>query len=427
MSRVIVLGAGAMGLAAAHRAASLGHETTLIEAAPEVGGMAAHFDFGGLSIERYYHFICKSDQPTFDLLAELGISDKLRWTATSMGQLHGGKLHRWGDPLALLAYPELNPIEKLRYGLMMFLQTRRSRWDKLENLSTKDWVERWCGKSVYDKLWRPLFDLKFHRYADNVSAAWIWTRIKRVGTSRRSLMQEELGYLEGGSQTLVEALAEAFRAKGGTILTDAPAKEVITEDGRVTGVRVGEKVYPADAVISTAPTPFISSLAPTLPAASKAAYDAILNIGVVCVVLKLKRQVTPHFWVNLLDPGHAVPGVIEFSNLRPVKDVIIYAPYYMPTDHANWARPDGVFVSEVMTSLKALNPALTDDDLIDSKVSRLRYAQPICVPGFQKMIPPVQTPIAGLQAADTCFYYPEDRGVAESVRLGRQMAESIPT
>jgi protoporphyrinogen oxidase len=426
MARVIVLGAGAMGLAAAHRAATLGHEATLIEAAPEIGGMAAHFDFGGLSIERYYHFICKSDQPTFDLLAELGIADRLRWRATSMGNYAGGKLHRWGDPLALLAYPLLNPIEKFRYGLMMYLQTKRSDWSRLENLATKTWIERWCGKSVYDKLWRPLFDLKFHRYADDISAAWIWTRIKRIGTSRRSLMQEELGYIEGGTETLVDALASAFRSKGGRIVTGAPAEEIVVDGGRVTGVRAGGEFHAADAVISTVPTPFVSRLVPALPEASKAAYDAIPNIGVVCVIMKLKRQVTPHFWVNVLEPGHAVPGVIEFSNLREMKDAVVYAPYYMPTDHPAWPREDSVFVSEVMATLKALNPAIGEQDLIDFRVSRLRYAQPVCPPGFAAMIPPVQTPIEGLQAADTCYYYPEDRGIAESVRLGRRMAERVP-
>jgi len=37
----------------------------------------------------------------------------------------------------------------------------------------------------------------------------------------------------------------------------------------------------------------------------------------------------------------------------------------------------------------------------------------------------VQTPIEGLQIADTCFYYPEDRGIAESVRLGSAMAKAV--
>ncbi len=37
----------------------------------------------------------------------------------------------------------------------------------------------------------------------------------------------------------------------------------------------------------------------------------------------------------------------------------------------------------------------------------------------------IQTVIAGLQIADTCFYYPEDRGVSESVRLGQEMADRL--
>ena len=72
MAKVVVLGAGVMGLAAAYEALLQGHDTTLIEASSTPGGMAAHFNFGGLSIERFYHFVCKSDQPTFDLMAELG-------------------------------------------------------------------------------------------------------------------------------------------------------------------------------------------------------------------------------------------------------------------------------------------------------------------------------------------------------------------
>src|SRR5271165_2082891 len=128
MAHVVVLGAGAMGLAAAYQAVTIGHQVTLLEAAPEAGGMAAHFDLAGLSIERFYHFVCKADEPTFALMQELGIGDRMRWRATSMGYFIGGKLHRWGDPVSLLRFPMLSPIEKLRYGLLMFVSTRRDTW-----------------------------------------------------------------------------------------------------------------------------------------------------------------------------------------------------------------------------------------------------------------------------------------------------------
>src|SRR5215207_5063943 len=98
MSKIVVIGAGAMGLAAAFHAAKRGHEVVVLESASELGGMAAHFDLAGLSIERYYHFICKSDHSTFELLADLGLRDKLHWVPTSMGYYVDGQLYPWGNP-----------------------------------------------------------------------------------------------------------------------------------------------------------------------------------------------------------------------------------------------------------------------------------------------------------------------------------------
>jgi protoporphyrinogen oxidase len=414
-----------MGLAAAYHAVKAGHRVTVYEADAVAGGMAAHFDFDGLSIERYYHFVCKPDQATFDLMGELGIGDRMRWVPTSMGYFVDGALHEWGNPLALLRFPALNLIDKLRYGLMMFISVKRKSPGNLETTAAKSWIERWCGKRVYDKLWRPLFDLKFYQYADNVSAAWIWTRIKRVGSSRRSLMQEELGYIDGGSETLVTALVGAIERLGGEIRLSAPVSEIVSVGGRVTGVVAGGQEEAYDAVISTVPISLIPDLVPTLPAASKAAYAGILNIGVACLIFKLKRSVTPHFWVNITDNRISIPGIVEFSNLRQTGDTIVYVPYYMPVTNPKWAKSNEELLAEAFGYLKLVNPQLTDADLIAARVGRLTHAQPVCPPGFAAQIPSVQTPIAGLQIADTCFYYPEDRGISEGARYGRLMAAAI--
>ena len=51
IARIVIIGSGVMGLAAAFHAVEAGHKVQVLEAAPEPGGMAAHFDLAGLSIE----------------------------------------------------------------------------------------------------------------------------------------------------------------------------------------------------------------------------------------------------------------------------------------------------------------------------------------------------------------------------------------
>lgn len=424
MSRIVVIGAGAMGLAAAHRAVSLGHEVDLIESDSVAGGMAAHFDFGGLSIERFYHFVCKSDEPTFALMRELGIADRMKWRGTSMGYFMKGKIHPWGDPISLLRFPHLSLIAKFRTGLQMFLTTKARDFSKIEHKTARQWLEQGSGKEVYGTLWKRLMELKFYELADDISASWIATRVRRIGNSRRSIFQEELGYIDGGSQVLVDALVEAYTEKGGRLHLGAAVERIESADGKVAGVRTKEQFFPADAVISTVPTPLVTRLVPDLPEASKKKYDDIRNIGVVCLLFKLKKSISGHFWINIVDDSIEIPGLIEFSNLRPMKETVVYAPYYMPTSNQKWSWSDEKFIYDTLGYIKRINPDLHDADVIETKVGRLAYAQPVCEPNFYGKLPPVQTPILGLQIADTSCYYPEDRGIAESVRLGRLMAEA---
>jgi protoporphyrinogen oxidase len=421
--RVAVVGAGAMGLAAAYHLAKAGCAVEVFEADSVPGGMAAHFDFDGLSLERYYHFVCKSDQPTFDLMAELGISHALKWRPTGMGYFFEGKHYRWGDPFALLSFPHLDLISKLRYGVHMFTSTKRSDWSTLDKIPADEWVKAWGGERCWKVLWEKLFTLKFFEKSRDISAAWLWTRIKRVGTSRRSLMQEEMGYIEGGSETLVKALVGKIEGLGGRIRLGAPVSEIVVDDGRVAGVTACGETHPFDAVISTVPLPLIPQMIPGLPEAVKAKYAALDNIGVVCVVHKLKKPVTANFWLNINDPRIDIPGIVEFSNLRPLgDDHVVYIPYYMPVTHPKFGWSDQALLDESWGYLKLLNPALTDADRKASSLGRLKYAQPVCGPGYLDTVPPVVSCVEGLQIADTSSYYPEDRGVSEGVRIAKEMA-----
>src|SRR5262249_795260 len=153
LPNVVVIGAGAMGLAAAYHALKRGCRVTVLEGAPEAGGMAAHTDLAGLSIERFYHFVCKIHHPTFHLLPQLGLVGRVRWLPTSMGYYVDGALYPWGDPLSLLKFPKLSFVEKLRYAAMMYVAIKRTSWESLDKLSAREWITRWCGRSGYERLW----------------------------------------------------------------------------------------------------------------------------------------------------------------------------------------------------------------------------------------------------------------------------------
>jgi len=415
-----------MGLMAAMELLDQGKTVDIYEADDRIGGMTASFDFAGLEIERYYHFICKTDFPLFELLARLSLSDKLRWTETKMGFFYNGKLYRWGTPFALLGFDGLGWIDKFRYALHVMYTKNIKDWRPLDKVSATGWIRKWVGQRAYDVLWRSLFDLKFFQYTEQLSAAWIGTRIKRVGLSRKNLMQETMGYLDGGSKTLLDAMEKYILQRGGRIHLRSPIQQVLVEDGAVKGIRVAGQDIACRSVLSTTPIQYVPRLVPDLPAEFARRIDAIKNIPVACVILKLRQPLSENFWMNINDPDIAIPGVIEYSNLNQMNPSVLYAPFYMPKDHPKWSATNDELIDEVIGYLGRINPAFRPDWVVDRHCHRYDFAQTICPPGFFDMLPPMRTPVRGLFMADTSYYYPEDRSINESIHVAKALvAEAV--
>lgn len=425
VQRIAVIGAGPMGLAVAYQLALDGHQPVVFEADDRVGGMTATFDFNGLEIERYYHFHCISDEAFLAMLGELGLSDRMRWVETKMGYWFRNRVQPWGNPLALLRFKGLGLIAKIRYGLHAFLCTRRQDWHPLDHVEATGWIRRWVGEEAYEVLWKKLFELKFYEYTHGLSAAWIWSRIRRIGRSRYNLFKEKLGYLEGGSATLLKAVSDAIVAHGGQLRLGTPVSRVDIQDGRVTGVHLPSGFEAFDRVVSTVPLPYVPRMMPDLPAALLEKFSARKNIAVVCVIAKLRRPVTGNFWLNTNDPEMDIPGIVEYSNLRPLEHHVVYVPFYMPGEHPKYREDDQAFTGKVRRYLKRINPDLSDSDFIDIRASRYRHAQPICEPGYLDTLPSPSLPVKGLWVADTSYYYPEDRGISESIGFGRRLAKDV--
>lgn len=423
--KIAVIGAGPMGLAVAYQLAKDGHHPVIFEADDRIGGQAASFDFDGLEIERFYHFHCTSDDAFLELLSELRLESKMRWTETKMGYYYQKRVQEWGNPIALLKFSGLSFLSKIRYGVHVFLSTHRTDWQALDKLEATAWLKGWAGQEAYEVLWKKLFDLKFYEYAHTISAAWTWSRIRRIGRSRYNIFREKLGYLEGGSNTLLQAMREYIEQHGGVFYLSCPVEKVVLDKNKVVGLQSGRGFDKIEKVVSTVPLPYLPKILSDFPKEVRESYKRVDNIAVVCVIAKLTKSVSENFWLNINDPDIDTPGLVEYSNLRELENHIVYTSYYLPADHPKFQLSSQGFQKEFKSYLQKINPALSDEDFLAMHVSRYKHAQPVCTPGFLEKLPPVKLPVAGFWAADTSYYYPEDRGISESVGLGRKIAKNV--
>jgi protoporphyrinogen oxidase len=410
-----------------------GFEVVVLEAAPDAGGLASSVLVDGTPIERFYHFICRGDDDLIELAAELGIGDRLRWRPSRTSFLHEGRLYGFGSPLDLLRFRPVPIVQRLRFGLNVIRSRYRRGWRELDTLSAASWLRRQIGDRAYDVIWDPLLRIKFGDAHETVSAAWIWHRIHRIATSRRSLWgREELGYLELGSATIIDALLEHLEAMPNVaIWTSSAVERIHLRDGRVSAVSPagGSPAISCSRVISTIALPLLGALVPDMDPGYARRLEAIEYLGVVCCLFILDRPLTGAFWTNINDRRIPFNGVIEYTNLNPVPSLggrsVAYIPHYLRTSHPRFGFDDDELRAESVAGLKLVNPEFDASWIEDFVVSRSSHAQAICTVGFSELVPEHRTPVAGLFVTDSSQFYPEDRTISAAIRLGRQVADLV--
>jgi protoporphyrinogen oxidase len=429
--RVVVIGAGLSGLAASYDLVRAGCHVTLLEAAPEFGGLASSFKLEGMPIERFYHFICRTDATLMKLVDELGLSSKLHWEQSRTSFYHNGKLRPFGSPLDLLRFSAVPLAQRIRFGLHVMHSRYRSEWRRLDQMPAKAWLIECIGEEAYNVIWHPLLKVKFGDYHDKISAAWIWHRIWRVAASRRTLLEREsFGCLENGTATVVDALVDCLRQQPNADLrTGVRVQPLVLQNGAVSEVRVGDTVIPCDAVISTAALPALDKLVPGRQEEYFQRVRKVDYIGVVCMLMSLKKPFSRSFWTNINDPRISFNGVVEQTalnqNLKKAGLNVLYVPFYLPTSEPRYSAKDEDLFEEYTAMLKLVNPEFSKDWVKEYHVFRTPYAQPIFTTNFVDLMPGHRTPIKGLYVTDSTQFYPEDRTISAAIEQGRKAATML--
>jgi protoporphyrinogen oxidase len=451
---VAVLGAGVAGLVCAYRLSQAGHACDVYERWPGLGGQAATLDVGGGHLlERYYHHLFTSDRHIAALYEELGLPDELQWKPSSMAFFVDGRQWPFTTPLDLLRFGPLSPPARLRMGLAVLLLQKRAREvGPFESITARAWIEQRMGRAQWNKVWGPLLRGKFGERAEDISMAWLWSKL----TLRRQLegeeaRQEQLGYPAHSWELLFEALRDAIVAAGGRVLVDRPAAalrraaggELIVEPGATGSFRQGHdpRAFPRDgaaerydAVVATVPSDvFAGLLDDDLAAAVGPGYLGRLRATeyhtALCLLLELDRQFSPYYWTNVADPDLPFVGLVEHTNfIDPERyggrRFLYVANYVAPADPL-LALDSEQLLQAYLPGLRKIRPDFSPRWIRARWVHREPAAQPIVTVGYHERIPPLQTGVPGLLLANTTQIYPEDRGTNYSVRLGTDAAQAL--
>ena len=426
-----MIGGGLAGLAASYDLVQTGFHVTLLEAAADFGGLASSIRLEGEPVERFYHFICRSDRHLLELVDELRLGAELSWQQTRTAFYFNGTSHAFGSPFDLIRFSPIPYSQRLRFGMHVLSSRFRDQWKWLDQVPAKPWLIECIGERAYDVIWHPLLKVKFGDYHDKISAAWVWHRIWRVAASRRSLFEREtFGCLTHGTATVVDAMVSWLRQHpNASVHTNARVRPLALKDGRVVAVKTETAEFPCDAVVSTVALPQLGRLVPEQRDAYFESARGVEYLGVVCMLLSLKQRFSNNFWTNINDPRISFNGVIEQTALnRSLRDRgvnVLYVPFYLRTSEPRYAASDQALLEEYLPMLRVVNPRFDQSWIKDCRVFRAPYAQPVFTTNFASRVPSHHTPIRGFYVTDSTQFYPEDRTISAAIEQGRKVAALI--
>jgi len=401
-----IVGGGILGMTAALRLAQAGVRVALYERSEDLGGLVGTFPLGEHRVDRFYHVILPTDHRVIGLAEELGLGDRFRFRPTKVGFYGDGRLFSMTSPREFLTFPILRPRDRVRLAAFVARCQLKKDYADLDDRPLLEWLRRLCGRGVVERLWEPLLDSKFDGAYEDLPATYIWARSRRMSTTRDKRGNEVMGWLEGGYQTLIDALEREIRRLGGEVHAGTAVQRIAGTDG-VTGLVVGDRFRPFDHVLCTLVPPQARRLLPARVAVSTP--DHCRYLGVICLVLRTRRSVSPYYHLNITDRSVPLTTVVETTHVvdpEAVGGSLLYVSKYVDPGHPDQDRPADEVAEKYLAHARRIFPDLAEDDILDSSLQRARITEPVHLLGGEKRLPDM-FPAPGLALASTAHVYPE--------------------
>ena len=320
MARVVVVGGGYGGLASAARLAKLGHDVTLLEAGPRLGGAIGYVEQDGFRWD---------SGPTSTLLPA-AMRDLFRKSGRALEKevelipVEPVRQHRFvddddPDDAVVLDLPGGSRGAQIAAVDEAFGPGQGAQWaayveefaDDWEALR-RDWLERPYAEEHASKHTRSLLStrLTLHKV---LQKSFKDERLRDVAAYPMTLEGHDLRnvpawlgmwtYVEqrfgswtvpGGMGSLADALASRLETRGVTVLLSTEALDLALSGGRAVGVRTGSGVVDADQVVCAIDPRRLPALAPFVERTMPAIPPVVCHVGVVGTVPDLPAEVVLH-------------------------------------------------------------------------------------------------------------------------------------
>jgi protoporphyrinogen oxidase len=220
--------------------------------------------------------------------------------------------------------------------------------------------------------------------------------VKRLFSARDAAAQrEQLGHVSGGYRRVIERVVERIEAAGGCVRLGAAVTGVQPSAAGGLEVVADGASMPFDKVVFTSPVNVLRETVDSTLVATVGQGNDVEYLGVVCLVILSRRELSPYYVLNIADDQVPFTGIIGMSNVVRTTETagmyLTYLPRYVLSTDSYLRESDDVVRSDFLRGLRRLLPQFSEDAVISMHVHRAVKVQPVQVVGYSKLVPSVRT------------------------------------